>query len=126
MSNTDPIILGNILLLQSTLHVMSDDAAMARFVCRGLSSVPGIDSVSMFLRGEFFSESNLLQNNNGKWNIKDHSIKMTSSINSILMARIDRLSNLVKETVKAAAVIGREFEVPVLTEVMKEMTRVKG
>ena len=68
---------------------------------------------------EFFAESNLLQNNNGKWNIKDHSIKMTSSINSILMARIDRLSNLVKETVKAAAVIGREFEVPVLTEVMK-------
>ncbi len=69
---------------------------------------------------EYFSESNLLQNTNGKWNIKDHSIKMTSSINSILMARIDRLSSLVKETVKAAAVIGREFEVPVLTEVMKE------
>jgi predicted ATPase/class 3 adenylate cyclase len=69
---------------------------------------------------EYFSESNLLQKNNGKWNIKDHSIKMTSSINSILMARIDRLSSLVKETVKAAAVIGREFEVPVLNEVMME------
>ena len=35
------------------------------------------------------------------------------------MARIDRLSALVKETVKAAAVIGREFELPVLTEVMR-------
>ena len=69
---------------------------------------------------EYFTESNLLENNGDKWNIKDHSIKMTSSINSVLMARIDRLSNLVKETVKAAAVIGREFEVPVLTEVMKE------
>ena len=69
---------------------------------------------------EYFSESNLLEKVNGKWNIKDHSIKMTSSINSILMARIDRLSSLVKETVKAAAVIGREFEVPVLSEVMKE------
>ncbi len=69
---------------------------------------------------EYFSESNLLEKTNGKWNIKDHSIRMTSSINSILMARIDRLSNLVKETVKAAAVIGREFEVPVLTELMKE------
>lgn len=69
---------------------------------------------------EYFSESNLLENNNGVWNIKDHSIKLTSSINSILMARIDRLSSLVKETVKAAAVIGREFELPVLTEVMKE------
>ena len=35
------------------------------------------------------------------------------------MARVDRLSEQVKETVKAAAVIGREFEVPVLSEVMK-------
>jgi len=68
---------------------------------------------------EYFSESNLLNKANGKWNIKDNSIVMTSSINSILLARIDRLSSLVKETVKAAAVIGREFEVPVLNEVMK-------
>ncbi len=41
-------------------------------------------------------------------------------MNAILIARIDRLSTLVKETVKAAAVIGREFEIPVLTEVMKQ------
>lgn len=69
---------------------------------------------------EYFSESNLLEESNGIWNIKDHNVKMTNSINSILIARIDRLSSLVKETVKAAAVIGREFELPVLTEVMKE------
>jgi tetratricopeptide (TPR) repeat protein len=35
-----------------------------------------------------------------------------------LTARIDRLSDRVKETVKAAAVIGREFELPILSEVM--------
>lgn len=67
---------------------------------------------------EYFTESNLLEKENGKWHIQDKSIKVSSSINSILMARIDRLSTLVKETVKAAAVIGREFELPVLTEVM--------
>ncbi len=39
-------------------------------------------------------------------------------MNAVLTARIDRLSTLVKETVKAAAVIGREFELPILTEVM--------
>ncbi|MEM6963344.1 MAG: tetratricopeptide repeat protein [Bacteroidota bacterium] len=68
---------------------------------------------------EYFAESNLLEKKKQKWHIKDKSIKLSSSINAILMARIDRLSTLVKETVKAAAVIGREFEIPVLTEVMK-------
>ncbi|MEM6320058.1 MAG: tetratricopeptide repeat protein [Bacteroidota bacterium] len=68
---------------------------------------------------EYFSESGLLVQEDDIWHIRDKSIKVSSSINSVLMARIDRLSSLVKETVKAAAVIGREFELPVLTEVMR-------
>lgn len=68
---------------------------------------------------EYFSESELLNFQDGAWDIKDQNIKLSSSINAILTARIDRLSTLVKETVKAAAVIGREFEVPVLSEVMR-------
>ncbi|MCB9276763.1 MAG: tetratricopeptide repeat protein [Lewinellaceae bacterium] len=69
---------------------------------------------------EYFTESNLIEEEAGQWAIRDKNIKLSSSINAILMARIDRLSNLVKETVKAAAVIGREFELPVLSEVMKK------
>ncbi len=68
---------------------------------------------------EFFSESDLLEKQDSLWNIKDENIKLSSSVSSILMARIDRLSTLVKETVKTAAVIGREFEIPVLNEVLK-------
>jgi tetratricopeptide (TPR) repeat protein/class 3 adenylate cyclase len=68
---------------------------------------------------EYFSESNLLKYANEEWTIKDKNVKLSSSVNAILTARIDRLSTLVKETVKAAAVIGREFEVPVLSEVMR-------
>lgn len=68
---------------------------------------------------EYFAESNLLIEKEGIWYIKDKNIKMSGSINSILMARIDRLSVLVKETVKAAAVIGQEFEMPVLSEIIK-------
>lgn len=75
---------------------------------------------------EYFSESNLLQKQDGLWHIKEHNIKLSNSINGILTARIDRLSTLVKETVKAAAVIGREFEVPILTEVMKEQEAFSG
>ncbi len=68
---------------------------------------------------EYFLESGLLELKEDVWHIKDKNIKLSSSINAILMARIDRLSTLVKETVKAAAVIGREFEVGVLSEVMQ-------
>lgn len=68
---------------------------------------------------EYFSESRLLTVVDDIWNIKDTNIKMSGSINSILMARIDRLSILVKETVKAAAVIGQEFEIPVLSEIIR-------
>ena len=68
---------------------------------------------------EYFTESNLLEKENGRWHIRDNNIRLSNSIQSILTARIDRLSALVRETVKAAAVIGREFEVPVLNEVMK-------
>ncbi len=68
---------------------------------------------------EYFQESKLLEQIDNAWHIKDKNVKLSTSINAILMARIDRLSALVKETVKAAAVIGREFEVPVLSEVMK-------
>ncbi|MEL6865211.1 MAG: tetratricopeptide repeat protein, partial [Bacteroidota bacterium] len=69
---------------------------------------------------DYFKESKLLRLVDNKWNVKDSSIRVSGSINAILMARIDRLSNLVKETVKAAAVIGREFEVPILNEVLKQ------
>jgi predicted ATPase len=68
---------------------------------------------------EYFAESDFLAFSDGAWYIKDKNISLSNSINAILTARIDRLSALVKETVKAAAVIGREFEVPVLNEVMR-------
>jgi class 3 adenylate cyclase/tetratricopeptide (TPR) repeat protein len=71
----------------------------------------------------YLEESNLLEKpgNGADIDIREgeEEIRLSDSINSILTARIDRLSTLVKETVKAAAVIGREFELPVLSEVMR-------
>lgn len=68
---------------------------------------------------EYFGEQDLLVKKDGAWMPADENVQLSSSINSVLTARIDRLSTLVKETVKAAAVIGREFEIPILQEVMK-------
>ncbi|MBI1226410.1 MAG: tetratricopeptide repeat protein [Bacteroidetes bacterium] len=68
---------------------------------------------------EYFMESDQLVERPNGWMVKDVNVRVSDSIQSVLTARIDRLSGLVKETIKAAAVIGREFELPVLTEVMK-------
>jgi len=67
---------------------------------------------------QYFSETNILSKEKGKWTVKDEKVGVSDSIQSILTARLDRLSRLVKETVKTAAVIGREFEVDVLSTVM--------
>ncbi len=66
----------------------------------------------------YFQENSLLIHEHGVWNLHDKNIKLSNSITAILTARIDRLSEMVRETVKAAAVIGREFDIPVLTEVL--------
>jgi predicted ATPase/class 3 adenylate cyclase len=68
---------------------------------------------------EYFRESDLLIKDGEAWTIEDENIQLSGSMNAILTSRIDRLETLVRETVKAAAVIGREFEVPVLSEVMR-------
>ncbi len=78
---------------------------------------------------EYFVESGQLEARENGWMVKDVNVRASDSIQSVLTARIDRLSGLVKETIKAAAVIGREFELPVLTEVMmsnEELTQHNG
>jgi predicted ATPase len=67
---------------------------------------------------DYFREADLLKNTGGLLQLKNQDIQISDSVKQIMMARIDRLSGLVKETVKAAAVIGREFELPVLSAVM--------
>ncbi len=67
----------------------------------------------------YYLEENFLVEDSGLWNLKETHGVVSDSINAILMARIDRLSDLVKATVKTAAVIGREFEIPVLSAVLQ-------
>lgn len=117
-------------ILETDLNILQGDV-LRTFTENQLGSKISEDFLAMLLRTtngnpfyleqllEYFAESNLLEQREGLWHIKDSHIKLSNSIQSILTARIDRLSTIVKETVKAAAVIGREFELPVLTEVMR-------
>ncbi len=68
---------------------------------------------------DYFQEQDLLIKKHGQWTLRHEDIQLSDSINTVLTARIDRLSPLVKETVKTAAVIGREFDVQILKEVMR-------
>lgn len=69
---------------------------------------------------EYCLERKLLHQEDGVWHLIHPEMDISGSIQSILTARIDRLSALARETVKAASVIGREFEVPVLNQVMSQ------
>ena len=53
MPAIDPQILGKLLLIQSTLHVIPDDEGISAFLCRGLADIPGVRAVGTCLNGNF-------------------------------------------------------------------------
>ncbi|MBN1954360.1 MAG: tetratricopeptide repeat protein [Anaerolineae bacterium] len=53
------------------------------------------------------------------WQMKTIAFDLPASINAILIARIDRLTEQVKEVVQVAAVLGREFEVRILSHILR-------
>lgn len=55
----------------------------------------------------------------GLWQLTSDSVAIPNTITEILIARLDRLSYTVSETVKAASILGREFEITVLSEMLK-------
>lgn len=112
------------------LNILNADA-LKEFAIERLGGTPSTDLLELLKRTsngnpfyaeqmlEYFVENELLKHVGDNWTIKDKNVRISDSIQSVLTARIDRLSSQVKETVKAAAVIGREFELPILNEVMK-------
>ena len=67
----------------------------------------------------YFRESDLLSFDQGEWRAATASaIDLPASIDAVLVARIDRLPAATRDVVKAASVLGREFEVRVLAQVL--------
>ncbi|MFK7903933.1 MAG: tetratricopeptide repeat protein, partial [Chitinophagales bacterium] len=67
----------------------------------------------------FFEENQWLQSRSGNWQLTQEGDSIPDSIQALLMARIDRLSKQVKEVVKVAAVIGREFDIHLLSMLLQ-------
>jgi tetratricopeptide (TPR) repeat protein/class 3 adenylate cyclase len=65
----------------------------------------------------YLKENNLLEKNE----LKSKTFEIPTKINSIIIARIDRLTLELKEVVKTASILGREFAVNVLSNMLQNM-----
>ena len=68
---------------------------------------------------EYFLENNLLEFEKGKYILKGEISNLPDGINAILIARIDRLSLELKRIMQTASVIGREFDIQILSAMLK-------
>ncbi|HSH04704.1 MAG TPA: adenylate/guanylate cyclase domain-containing protein [Anaerolineae bacterium] len=67
----------------------------------------------------YCQKNQLLQRNQANaWELDGQGIKIPSSINAILVARIDRLPANTKQMIQFAAVLGREFDLPILKQML--------
>ncbi len=73
-----------------------------------------IEQILMYLQ-----ENNLLAND---FTLKNDKIEIPSRINEIIIARIDRLTEQVKQAVQTASVLGREFPVNILSTMLHNIT----
>ncbi len=68
----------------------------------------------------YFRENDLLERApHGAWRLKHGlPVEVPTTINALLIARVDRLAQNVKDVVKAAAVLGREFDDHILAHML--------
>lgn len=105
-------------------------AALELFQLGGAASEDLLDLLEARAEGNpFFAEQilryareeNLLTNQGGLWRFSqgENLPALPMDVNSILIARLDQLVQEVKETVQAAAVLGREFEIRILARLLE-------
>lgn len=75
----------------------------------------------------FFQETGIIsphkKGHKQTWSINRTEADIPATINDLLIARIDRLSDRLKQVIQTAAVIGREFDVKLLSQVMQKIDR---
>jgi tetratricopeptide (TPR) repeat protein/class 3 adenylate cyclase len=74
----------------------------------------------------YLLESRFILVQNRLYHLVKEPAEIPSDINMILIARIDRLSAELKETVQIASVLGREFDVPVLSTLIELLHTASG
>lgn len=76
---------------------------------------------------QYLRDGSLIREHKGVFSVVDSGQVdlFSTDIQSILVARLDRLTREVKEAVQAAAVLGREFETRLLNEMLRERPNLK-
>lgn len=66
-------------------------------------------------------ERGLIRRVEGLWQVEDRGLEgLPSTLNAVLIARLDRLSAQVRQVVQTAAVLGREFEIQLLARMLND------
>ncbi|HLY26763.1 MAG TPA: tetratricopeptide repeat protein, partial [Aggregatilineales bacterium] len=65
-------------------------------------------------------ERHLLREKDGVFGLERRDVEVPDSINTVLIARLDRLGSQVKAVVQMASVLGHEFEVRILSQMLKD------
>jgi len=68
----------------------------------------------------YFVEQESITLKDDTWHLTSDALELPETVNAVLVARIDRLAEEVKDVVKTAAVIGREFDIVLLSTILKK------
>jgi predicted ATPase/class 3 adenylate cyclase len=75
----------------------------------------------------YLQEQALLQLVGEEWALKsEQATALPSDVSAVLVARLDRLTHEVKDVVQTASVLGREFEIRLLTHMLRDDPTVRG
>jgi class 3 adenylate cyclase/tetratricopeptide (TPR) repeat protein len=71
----------------------------------------------------YYKESQIIDFDNERhvWMLKNQESAIPAGIKDLLIARVDRLSEKLKEAVQTAAVLGKEFEITLLLGILKQI-----
>ncbi|MCF8239351.1 MAG: tetratricopeptide repeat protein [Saprospiraceae bacterium] len=67
----------------------------------------------------YLRDNNLLHHDGEYWTVREAELTLGGTLRDILMARLDRLEQGVREVLKSASVIGTSFALPVLIHMME-------
>ncbi|MCK4667944.1 tetratricopeptide repeat protein, partial [Candidatus Dependentiae bacterium] len=88
---------------------------LLNFIIKKTQSNPFyIEQICLYLK-----EKNVIRISKGKYILTKDEIDIPNKINTILISRIDRLSIRLKDIIKSACILGMEFEVNILSEMLK-------
>ncbi|PIE52603.1 hypothetical protein CSA37_05830 [Candidatus Fermentibacteria bacterium] len=71
----------------------------------------------------YLMENRLLKTEHGTTCLTEGSVDIPEGVSAVVVARIDRLSAKLRETIKTASVLGREFDVQVLSAILSGKPR---